>query len=371
MAIIAFRVDASLSIGTGHIFRCLTLANHLRKRGIECIFICRSHIGNLIELITQNGHLALALPVSDSKKYSHHTSLNNHLEWLGTDWTVDAHDTKEILSSINIKKIDILIVDHYALDIRWEQALRPYAKKIMVIDDLADRQHDCDLLLDQNIARNEQEYINLIDKNTIKMIGPRYALLRPEFAELRGKSLERRKMKRQSKHLLISMGGVDKENITGEVLKAVKKCQFPTNMHITVVMGTISPHLEQVQIQAKDMFCPTKVLTGVSNMAELMTESDLAVGACGGTAWERCCLGLPSLIFIIAKNQLAGAKALHRAGAAIVLKNYHHLTEIISNWASPHSTEAIIKKMSDAAIAITDGQGCNRVVDILIENINA
>jgi UDP-2,4-diacetamido-2,4,6-trideoxy-beta-L-altropyranose hydrolase len=359
---IVFRTDASTQIGTGHVMRCLTLAQALRECGAHCRFICREHPGNLIDLIRQRGFLVHALRCDQDWLVQEKTP--THAGWLGADWQVDAEESKV---GVGVKVIDWLIVDHYALDRRWEHAMRVSCRHIMVIDDLADRAHECDLLLDQNLGRKCEDYSGLLKANVKTLISPQYALLRPEFSALRAQSLARRQSNPQLRHLLITMGGVDKDNATGQVLAALQSCTLPTNLRITAVMGPHAPWLLRVQAQAAQMTCKTEVLVSVNHMGLLMEGSDLAIGAAGGTAWERCSLGLPSLVLALAPNQLAGAVALQNAGAAIVLESHQQVADILNSMYSAELNNEFLAKLSSAAAAVTDGQGCIRVSRHIME----
>lgn len=359
MASIIFRTDASLQIGTGHVMRCLTLADALHERGARCTFICRPHRGHLLETIGRRGHKALVLKALD--KVSDPFDLSPaHASWLGTNWQTDAQDTRCVLDN---EPADWMVVDHYALDWRWEQALKPHCQNLMVIDDLADRPHDCEVLLDQNLGRSDQDYSRLLNPNTTTFIGPRYALLRPEFVQFRSQSLARR-VNPQLKHLLITMGGVDKDNVTGQVLQALRECDLPSACSITVVMGGHAPHLSTVQEQAEQMPWLTQVLVGVNNMAQLMAESDLCIGAAGSTAWERCCLGLPAWLLVLAENQRAGAHALQQSGAALVLDNPKDLRHILQS-SSRHDILFRLNQLGKSASCLTDGTGVRRIVSFI------
>jgi len=367
---IAFRVDASLEIGTGHVMRCLSLADALFERGSKCYFMCRPHQGNLLELIAQRGHRVLPLPELVTGENSVLNDADNE-HWLGTDWATDAVDTKKLLSiEMGSEPVDWLVIDHYDLDVQWEQAMRPKAKRIMVIDDLADRSHDCELLLDQNLGRNEEDYVDLLMGETIKLIGPKNALLRPEFALLRSQSLARRKSNTQLRQLLITMGGVDKENSTSQILNALKACQLPADLHIVVVMGPHAPWLDQVQALSSELPWHTEVLVGVKNMAQLMVDSDLAIGAAGSTSWERCCLGLPSFVLVLTENQLTGGVALHNAGAAILINSSQQIMDFLVEPQISELTVDMLTKLSTAASDVTDGQGCIRIVKHMLENFH-
>jgi UDP-2,4-diacetamido-2,4,6-trideoxy-beta-L-altropyranose hydrolase len=342
--------------------RCLTLANALRDKGAECTFVCRPHAGHLLDLIAKRGHKALVL--SEPQANFNAPADPAHSLWLGTSWADDVEQTKRALGE---QTLDWLVVDHYALGACWEQALRPQAKRIMVIDDLADRPHSCDLLLDQNWGREEADYSDLLKGKTTTLIGPRYALLSPEFPVLRSQSLARRQNTPQLRSLLINMGGVDKENVTGQVLAALKSCTLPVDLRVTVVMGPYAPWLAQVQTKAEKIPWSTEVLVGVNNMAQLMAESDLSIGAAGSTAWERCCLGVPTIQVALARNQEAIAQALSQAGAALVLRRKaiaQELPGLVGALASSEKRYAV----SLAASSLTEGNGALLLCDLMTTN---
>lgn len=356
---IAFRVDASLQMGTGHVMRCLTLADALAAQGADCLFICREHQGNLIEHIRNKGYRVyalLVLPPSDTGSLAEHSPPHSH--WLGATQVEDATACTAILAEVNP---DWLIVDHYALDARWELALKAHCRKLMVIDDLADRPHLGDLLLDQTFGRDAEDYRAWVPTNCRLLCGSQYALLRPEFAALRDYSLQRR-ANPQLRQLLITMGGVDKDNATGQVLEALRGCALPAQCQITVVMGTTAPWLAEVSRQAQSMPWLTTVMVGVSDMAQLMADSDLAIGAAGATSWELCCLGVPSLLICTAANQRAVITALASVSAIVELDRAAlnqpdgapfraQYSELIDN----------LEAYTAAAARVTDGCGASRV----------
>ena len=361
---IVFRVDASIQMGAGHVMRCLTLADALKNQGAECFFICREHSGNLIKLIAQRGHHVDSLPYSEKSpqtKQNQKVDDPAHSSWLGS---TQKEDADLCISIINSLQPDWLIVDHYALDIRWEQELRPYCKQLMVIDDLADRYHDCDILLDQTYGRVSTDYKLLVPKPCQMFCGAEYALLRPEFTEWRDYSIKRR-MNGQLEKLLINLGGVDKDNITTQILKNLSRCPLPSTCTITVVMGATAPWVKEVQQQAKKMPYTTQVMVGVDNMAELMANSDLAIGAAGSTSWERCYLGLPTVMICMAENQYLIATDLHRLGAAISIEQKDidtHLATILNQISTPE-----LKNMQYKALRVTEGLG----VKLLINHIDS
>lgn len=359
---VVFRVDAALEIGTGHVMRCLTLADALRKRGAECLFLCRPHPGNLIAQIAARGHRVLALAPPQATTISTMPDDPAHAFWLGASWQEDAAQT---LAALDGEHADWLIIDHYALDHRWERALRSTCGRLMVMDDLADRIHDCDLLLDPSLGREQAHYVPLVPEGTILLLGPHHALLRPEFAEHRAESLARRKAP-ELRHLLVTMGGVDQDNATGNLLAALDAATLPPDLRITVVMGLHAPWLQEVQVQAARMSVPTLVRVGVDDMARLMTASDLAIGAGGGTSWERCCLGLPSFVLCLAQNQLEIAATLQRSGAAIATTSAGETTQFLVKQIATDNIASFLARTSEAAACITDGLGADRACDRML-----
>ncbi|WP_218464723.1 UDP-2,4-diacetamido-2,4,6-trideoxy-beta-L-altropyranose hydrolase [Maritimibacter sp. DP1N21-5] len=362
---VAFRVDASIDIGTGHVMRCLTLATALRERGATCVFLCRPHEGHLLDLLRGKGFRALELSRPEMLDDDDRNDDPPHAAWLGGDWAEDSRDSLDALTEHAVgAEVDCLVVDHYALDARWEKALRPVCKRLMVIDDLADRPHDCDLLLDQSLGREGADYAGLLPPGATTLLGPRYALLRPEFAHLRAESLARREQAGGLRKLLVTMGGVDKDNTTGKVLEALTGCALPDEVEITVVMGPHAPWLDKVRAQAAAMKIPTEVLVGVSDMANLMVESDLAIGAGGATTWERCCVGLPSIIVATAANQAGIAEAMVEAGASLDPGpvSAEAFTQGLKRALTDAQDPARLAALSEAAAGICDGDGGGRVL---------
>jgi UDP-2,4-diacetamido-2,4,6-trideoxy-beta-L-altropyranose hydrolase len=299
---VIFRADASVMIGTGHVMRCLTLAEVLRDAGASCAFVIRNHLGHLGDWIAERGFDVKLLdpPIGQGG-----TAPPVHASWAGVPWQQDAEETRAVMGV----DVDWLVVDHYAFDACWQRAVAGSEMRIMVIDDLADRPHEADLLLDQNLGREASDYDGLVPERCQRLIGPRYALLRPEFAAARAASLAGR-LGRPLRHILITMGGTDAIDATSYVLDALRGAALPDDAHLTVVMGRNAPALARVQSFAAEMPWPTEVAVDVADMAELMAEADLAVGAGGGTTWERCCMGLPSIIVQTADNQKELVRAL-------------------------------------------------------------
>jgi len=348
---VVFRVDASLQIGTGHVMRCLSLAQVLKENGINVELICRKHEGSLIDKIRSSGFNVHELEVLEEIEVNNKLA---HSHWLGATQQQDADDCINILK---LEKTDWLIVDHYALGEDWQRNLKPYYEKLMVIDDLADRKHQCDILFDQTFGRHQNDYAALVPTDCELLLGSQYALLRPEFAKWRSYSLERR-TELEFKQLLINMGGVDINNVTGQILDELKTCTLPSDINITVVMGGAAPHVEGVRIKASALPYKTEVKINVDNMAEIMSNSDISIGASGSTTWERCCLGLPTIQIITAYNQELIANNLDRAG---IVK----LTEIGSLSTLFETRQHWMSDISVNSSKICDGTGVTIVASYL------
>lgn len=351
------RADLSVQIGTGHVMRCLTLAGELCERGAEVVFVCREFDGHLLGYIEEKGYIVHRLPVSNVQKHNIEGNLK-HASWLGADWQTDARQVEEIIKGFEILP-DWLVVDHYALDERWERYLRPYCKKIMVIDDLADRAHDCDLLLDQNFYQNlESRYDGLVPLGCKKLLGPKYALLRPEFREAR-KNL--RKRDGHVKRIMIFFGGSDPTNETKKALEAIRMLSKP-EIAVDVVVGALNPHrkvIEQIASEMPDCTCHFNV----EDMAVLMAEADLAVGAGGTTVWERCALAIPSLVISVAENQEKTVSDMAESGYLLFLgrsdgvsvNSLYHALEIV--FQSPWFLFSFAQK----TWSLVDDKGVDRI----------
>ena len=307
---IVFRADASRIMGTGHVVRCLTMAESLRARGASCVFVSRDHPGNMLSHIQANGFGVRSLPVSPSAAVVPMVGqpVPAHANWLGVGWETDAGQTLDAISGV---AVDWLVVDHYAIDARWERRLRPASKKLMVIDDLADRSHECDLLLDQNWfgEQTSDRYRSLVPASCRCMLGPSYALLRPEYAELSALMPPRDGMVRR---VLVFMGGSDPHNQTGDVLDALMQPGLD-QLVVDVVIGV--NHRDPQGIARKVAARPaSNLFSGLPSLAGLMARADLMIGGGGSTTWERMCLGLPAVVISIADNQTPTNLAMMKAG---------------------------------------------------------
>jgi UDP-2,4-diacetamido-2,4,6-trideoxy-beta-L-altropyranose hydrolase len=359
---VVFRVDASLAIGSGHVMRCLALADGLRAEGAECHFICRAHPGHLLDIIRSKGFSAYSLGLADVSAVAdlraQDANRPAHSNWLGVTQCQDAEASATILETL---RPDWLVVDHYALDAQWEMSVRKYFTRLLVIDDLADRKHICDLLVDQNLGHTEQDYSALVSNDCQLLIGAQYALLRPEFSQLRTQSLKRRGSS-QLKHILITMGGVDQQNATGAVLLALKSCLLPANCSINVIMGLKAPCIAEVIEVAANIPWSTEVFLNVTDMGEHMAAADLVIGAAGSTSWERCCLGVPTVMVILADNQKSGARALQHSGSVILIEHVSDISVLLSSVIHTLTHGNTLQVMSEKASKVSDGLGVQRVI---------
>ncbi|MDK4736454.1 UDP-2,4-diacetamido-2,4,6-trideoxy-beta-L-altropyranose hydrolase [Rhizobium sp. CNPSo 3490] len=306
---VLFRADASETMGAGHIMRCLTLADALAVEFIDCVFVCRSIPVSLARRIEASGHSVTVIEAT----FGVPDVLTEAI------WSIEMQeeDARHCLDAVAGQVFDWVVVDHYGLDGHWQAVARSRIRRIMVIDDLANRVHDCDLLLDQNLGRKPSDYEGLVPPSARVLAGTEFALLRPQFAAARAARLSKRESLSFSR-LLISLGGGDPQNLTGRLLSMLDEMQLPETLRITVVLGALARFADDVREAALKARRPTEVLFDVNDMAGLMAECDVAIGAAGATAWERCCVGLPSIVLVVAENQRPGALALAEAGCALV-----------------------------------------------------
>lgn len=349
---IIFRVDSGVHIGSGHLMRCLTLANELRQCGAKISFVSREHQGHLIRRLLQENHVVHKLQLPSCEVLS----LSGYEAWLGVTPEQDALDT---IAALDEQHFDWLIVDHYGLDHVWESKLRNHVDKLMVIDDLANRNHDCDLLLDQNYfgIKTEGRYQGLVSTSTRFLLGPQFALLQPEYAQLRIVSIP---SDGQVRRVLVFFGNADKDDQTSHVLRALSDPEL-SHLLIDVVVGSNHPHSKELEEQF-GMRGNITFYHDLPTLAELMLQCDLFIGAGGSTTWERMCLGRPSLVVSLAENQDLGAQALSGNGYQTLLK-MNHLT--INDWKKALfeliQAPEVLMNLSRKADLLVDGLGCKRV----------
>ena len=360
---ILIRCDASLSIGSGHVIRCRTLARELQRRGANVTFLCRRQPGDLISLLKQEFEV-LSLPEQPLAACEGLEGRELYGAWLGCSNNQDADHCMTAIASAGVRSADLLAVDHYGLDASWEaQLLNALAgdkgiPKLLAIDDLADRPHQADLLLDQNFfgAVTDQRYQGLVPSPCRLLLGPDYALLGPEYAQLHPLVPVRTEVRR----MLVFFGGVDSENFTGLALEALMNPAL-ADVAVDVILGLQSSHRSAIEeVVARRPY--TTLHEPLPSLAGLIARADLAIGAGGATTWERCCLGVPSVLLACAHNQEETSEAIGKYGAAFTLypgiKFSARMLECITVLRGDTSQYT---QMSRRAHEICDGLGVSRV----------
>lgn len=347
---VLMRADASFAIGTGHVMRCLTLAQALRAKGSNVSFICREEDGHLCDVIAATNFQCVRLPKWHAERQQESPTASD-ASTIAAFRENDARQTVAAIESCG-EYPDLLVVDHYMLDKSWESILRPNVGRIFVIDDLANRAHDCDLLLDQNLHDSaNSRYSGLVPSHAQVFVGPQYALLRPEFSS--GPVIPRTKGLRR---MLVFFGGVDRTN---EVLKIVQALRLMGSEapETDLVLGPANRHLDSV-ICAVDGLACVNVLGRTDDMASLMRKADLGVGTCGVAAWERCSVGLPSVVVVSADNQRDDARILQAMGAVRSLGDAANVS--VGRWVGAveelRDAPVLLTKMSIAAASVMQGR---------------
>ncbi len=343
MVTVAIRADSSSTIGGGHVMRSLALAQELRALEADVRFVSRRLPGNLSGLVAERGYAVTELPpgVGDA-----------------IDPATDASMTSRVLE----RPVDWLVVDHYELDAAWERAAGSGARRILAIDDLATRSHECDMLLDQNRVDGEAAYDGLVPPRTRRLVGPRYALLRREFSHAR-RALRPRSG--ELRRVLVCFGSADATRQTAKVVGAL--AQF-RGLAVDVVAGGSNRDAERIRALC-DQFAHMCFHHGAGDMARLMANADLAIGAAGSMTWERCCLGLPTLMLVCAPNQRAPAETALRCGVALGLGDAREVDEgsIARAISRLQSQPRVRQNMSDAGMRLVDGRGARRVAETMLD----
>ncbi|MFC4700527.1 UDP-2,4-diacetamido-2,4,6-trideoxy-beta-L-altropyranose hydrolase [Glaciecola siphonariae] len=295
---VLFRVDAALEIGSGHVMRCLTLARALKSASINCEFLCRQTTGDLIAFIRQQGFVVHSLS----------PALNKHANDFDTT-SIQSLDAQQSLKVIS-QDYELLIVDHYELGAEYCAMLRKRCRSIMVIDDLADREHDCDLLLDQNLFHAlEKRYAGLLQEHCTRLLGPKFALLRPEFYQATHKKIDGR--------ILVGFGSSDPHNLSAIALEAIARLDCKA-LSVDLVIGDNYPWREALENKVKQQQ-NVALHVQTPHMAKLMCQAQFMLGAGGTTHWERCICALPALVVTCADNQIASTEYLTQLNACVYL----------------------------------------------------
>lgn len=346
-----FRADASNVLGSGHIMRCITLAKELQKEH-QVNFICAEHEGNLIDLLIENGFVVHVIKPSEIIE-------NNIVSNFSYDWEKDLEESLSILKNI---KCDYLIIDHYFLDDRWEKRISANVGVLVVLDDLKNREHWCDILIDQNFqTATTNPYLNLMKKNTTFLLGKKYALLRDEFIENRKSTLN------SISSIFVYFGASDTTSETLALLQAFSRQK--NKYHLKVVIGYANSSRDEI-ISKYDNYEGIELFDQNNSISLLMKECDISIGAGGSTTWERCCIGLPSIVIPVADNQLKPMKELEKAGVIYLLEDNQ-----------PQKYEELFSKLNSfdldfwlsiqkKGIDMFDGHGKARIKNVIMEGQN-
>ncbi len=353
---VIFRVDASEKIGNGHFYRCLSLAEGLIERGAETQFICKDLDRNLNDLLKDKSIPVLSL-INTKKK----SELNNesYADWLGISQKEDAEET---ICALQGSKPDYLIVDHYALDAKWEGQIKKHVKRLILIDDLAEKQHLCDIVINQGYFSAKEDYLKLIPENCQLLLGPDYVLLSAAYKQALKKMVVRQG---KLEHLLIFFTAGDDN---GETLKALKGLSQGFKFsHVDVVVGKNnydSDDIKNICIhQGWQFHCQ------IDYMAELILEADLVIGSAGANSWERCVLGAPALVTIMADNQQANATALEKMNAIVCIGDYKSTSPETYRNALLKINNNKLQAMSSSAGKLIDTNGVDRICDYLLSDM--
>ncbi len=333
----------------------------LLQQGAEVVFICRRQPGDLIALLEKEFRV-LALPEQELALCDGLEGRKLYESWLGCSQAQDAHDCLKALSLAKTGKSDWLVVDHYGLDAKWQSEVKiglgeDAYTKLLVIDDLANRPHLADLLLDQNFlgAASEQRYQGLVPTDCRQLIGPHYALLGPEYSQLQPLVPLRKQLSR----VLIFFGGVDSDNLSGRALEALMDADL-AHVAVDVVLGRQTLHRKKVTNLIAQR-AKTTLHGPLPSLAGLIARADIAIGAGGATTWERACLKLPTLMITIAANQRPIAKALDQAGHCKLLGDATTVSvEQIRAELLSQITNSV-ESFHDAGSNLTDGNGASRL----------
>jgi UDP-2,4-diacetamido-2,4,6-trideoxy-beta-L-altropyranose hydrolase len=350
MTTVAFRVDADERIGLGHAMRCLALAEALRSRGAQTVFAVAALPHDAVAALRSRGHTVLSVAGSDRLlRGEPYGELN------ATEQRADALATRNALSALG--RIDWIVVDHYRLGLVWERLAAGFAQRVAVIDDHAQRAHDCDLLIDHNVSAAWAQYDELLAPRTVRLLGPRFALLRHEFARPAEAKLRPRATVAR---LLVSFGGFDPTGETEKILRALALGPA-ASLGVDVVVGAAHPRLAAIRRLAAS-FSSVDVHVAVQRMDELIERADLCIGASGISVLERCAKGLPSLLIAVADNQVPIARALAERGAAIYLGRSEDVDEerIARAIGGLQAMPELVAMMAQKAAEVCDGDGARR-----------
>ncbi|BAW97774.1 glycosyltransferase family 28 protein (plasmid) [[Synechococcus] sp. NIES-970] len=335
------RADASSQIGTGHVMRCLALAQALQASDFIVTFLMMGATSPLEERLATNDiriKYALAKPGSfEDAKQTVHLTQQLQAEWI--------------------------IVDGYQFGAQYQKILKQAGLKVLFFDDYGHVQHYCaDIVLNQNLGANPDWYRHR-ESYTQLLLGCSYTLLRKEFWSWRG---WQREILPVAKKILVTLGGSDPDNVTLKAIHALQQIKN-TELDILVVVGGTNPHYVQLQEAVQTMTLNLRLVKNVANMPELMAWADLAIAAGGSTNWELAFMGLPTVVITLADNQRDIAQKLDQLGVVINLGWHLDVTKGAIAQAVSHLLQNSQQQqaMSQKAQQLIDGKGSQRVIEAM------
>lgn len=339
---VLIRADAGMGIGFGHLTRCLAIGRHLIGRGASVTVATRAATPGITCRLNEVGAKVIRLPASET---------NGSAD--APVWTSEAQraDAADVALRSPAEGWDALIVDHYQLDSAWESEMAPLTNRLIAIDDLANRPHRVDVLVDQNWygINDHQRYEGLVDDDTVLLLGPRYAMLHHAYADAR----ERREpVSTPPLSVMVSFGGTD---VGQQTSKAVAELTKHEDVRTDVVLGTelvLTDRMRELGNHPR-----VRLHVALPNLVRQLSEVDLVIGAGGTATWERLCMGVPAIVTTVSENQSGVTKALHEAGMTRWLGTADEVTDADYSRAVAVALSGKLPTL----LPIVDGHGAGRV----------
>lgn len=353
---VAIRVDASSLIGSGHLVRCLTLADEFRRVGADVRVVSRQCDVPLADPAYARGFSLIELPTVEHRS---DVGDGDYAEWLGV---LQEQDAEQTIRSLGPEEVDVLVVDHYGLDATWESRLSDSCGSILAIDDLANREHAADVVVDQNLRPDgAAAYGTLVPKGCRVLSGPSYALIRDEYVRARHPWHSGGRPCRA----LVTIGGVDDPELIRVILEGLIDLSDQLE---AVDLVVAAPNAIGAGLGVTAGVLPLRLHGPQPHLADLMAGADISVGAGGGTTWERLCVGLPSIVTSRAENQRRGTRELGALGAVIDLGGSASLAPVDVRDAVDAllSSNQERRRMHELGHALVDGYGRKRVVESIM-----
>ncbi|MFH0473988.1 UDP-2,4-diacetamido-2,4,6-trideoxy-beta-L-altropyranose hydrolase [Kluyvera ascorbata] len=359
------RVDASTWIGTGHFYRCLNLAIGFMKCGYKVTFLCRYIPSVLVSILAKHKIEMIELVHKNDLTNGEENIQCPHGKWLHLSYQSEILESTEViknyLANNKLDQLDVILIDHYAIEQQWQNKIKCYSRLLVQIDDLADRCHATNLLVDQNFFRNlSSRYENLVDKSVDLLLGPSYALLNHKFALLK-ENLQHYSDRYENGWIVVFFGGVDYTNETEKAIDGLLSC-IDSRITLDVILGGTNPHQQRL----KNKYYKNEnvhINVQVDNMAERLARSFLFVGAIGSTTWERCTLAVPAIVVSVAENQNDLASSLQDYRSHLFIGQMNKVTEQDYAQAYNNLSFSELQIMSDISANLTDGLGVERVIN--------